>query len=184
MHSKKKTLKNLFCALVLVLFTCACRNKKENATLKFEGKPEVPSSIKMEHEYLLGRIHKFTLFHDSTGLAAVKLKDLMKHHFEEEEDYVLPPLGILPELANGKLPGQSKEIIRLCEKLKLQSVHLSAEHQLIKAFTDELRIVAVKENHPEIIEFERELHKHAHTEEEVLYPAAILIGEYLKLKSL
>ena len=108
----------------------------------------------------------------------------MQHHFTEEEDYVLPALGLLPLLTSGKLPEQRKEIIQLCEKLKSQLSHLSAEHQLIKAFVDELMQAATIENHPEIIEFEKELQKHANTEEEVFFPTAILIGEYLKLKSL
>ena len=156
----------------------------ENTITEFSGKPAVPSTIKKEHEYLLDNIHKITLFQDSTGHAAVKLKELMQHHFNEEEDYVLPPLGLLPLLASGKLPEQSKEVIQLCEKLKSQLSHLSAEHQLIKAFMDELMQAATKENHLEIIEFEKELQQHATTEEEVFFPAAILIGEYLKLKSL
>jgi len=169
---------------MFVLFICQCRHKEENTITQFPGRPEVPSSIKKEHEYLLDKIHKITLFQDSTGLAAVKLNDLMQHHFKEEEDFVLPPLGLLPLLASGKLPEQSKEVILLTEKLKSQLSHLSVEHQLIKAYMDELMQAATNEKHPEIIEFEKELQKHANTEEEVFFPAAILIGEYLKLKSM
>ena len=173
-------MKHFYSILLFVLFFCQCRHKEENPLTPFSGKPAVPLSIKKEHEYLLDNIHKITLFQDSTGHAAVKLKELMQHHFKEEEDYVLPPLGLLPLLASGKLPEQSKEVIQLCEKLKSQLSHLSAEHQLIKAFMQ----AATKENHLEIIEFEKELQQHATTEEEVFFPAAILIGEYLKLKSL
>lgn len=173
-----------FCyLLLLVLFTSQCRPKEENIPIQFSGKPEVPSSIKKEHEYLLGKIHEITLFKDSTGHTAIKTESLMQHHFKEEEDFVLPPLGLLPLLASGKLPEQSKEVILLTEKLKSQLNHISAEHQLIKAFMGELLQAAAKENHPEIIEFEKELHKHATTEEEVFFPTAILIGDYLKLKS-
>lgn len=174
-----------FCyILLLVLFISQCRPKEENTITQFSGKPEVPSSVKEEHKYLLDKIYKISLFQDSTGRVAIKLNDLMQHHFKEEEDYVLPPLGLLPLLSTGKLPEQSKEVIVLTEKLKSQLSHMSAEHQLIKAFMDELIIVAAKENHPEIIEFEKELHKHANTEEEILFPTSILIGEYLKLKSM
>lgn len=177
-------MKHFYYILLFVLFFYQCRHKEENSITQYSGKPEVPSSIKKEHEYLLDKIHKITLFQDSTGHAAVKLNDLMQHHFNEEEDYVLPPLGLLPLLASGKLPEQSKAVILLCEKLKSQLSHLSAEHQLIKAFMDELKKAATNENHLEIIEFEKELQKHANTEEEVFFPTAILIGEYLKLKSL
>jgi len=146
--------------------------------------PEVPSSIKKEHEYLLEKIHAITLFHDSTSLAAVKLYDLMQHHFKEEENFVLPPLGLLPLLTSAKLPEQSKAVIQLCEKLKSQLTHLNVEHQLIKAYMDELMLAAAKDDHFEIIAFEQELQRHAKTEEEVFFPTAILIGEYLKLKPL
>lgn len=177
-------MKYFCCILLLVLFTSQCRPKEENTITQFSGKPEVPSSIKAEHQYLLDKIYKISLFQDSTGRVAIKLNELMQHHFNEEEDYVLPPLGLLPILSTGKLPEQSKEVIVLTEKLKSQLSHMSAEHQLIKAFMDELILVASKENHPEIIEFEKEIHKHANTEEEILFPTAILIGEYLKLKSM
>jgi hypothetical protein len=41
---------------------------------------------------------------------------------------------------------------------------------------------AKREKKPEHARFAEKLMLHAKTEEEVLYPAAILIGEYLKLR--
>ncbi|MBK6635228.1 MAG: hypothetical protein IPG38_13790 [Chitinophagaceae bacterium] len=61
---------------------------------------------------------------------------------------------------------------------------MNVEHQLIKAYMDELMLAAAKDDHFEIIAFEQELQRHAKTEEEVFFPTAILIGEYLKLKPL
>lgn len=176
-------MKNFRYLLLFVLFISQCRPKEENTVTEFPGKPVIPSSIKKEHKSLLEQLHKITLFQDSTGHVALKLYDLIQHHFKEEEDYVLPPLGLLPSLASGKIPAQSKEVRLLTEKLKSQLTHINVEHQLIKAFTGELLLAAAKDQHPEIIEFESELSKHADTEEEVFFPAAILIGEYLNLKS-
>jgi hypothetical protein len=170
--------------LLLVLLVSQCRNKEPNYSSQFPGKPGVPSAIKNEHDYLLEQMHTFTLFQDSTGLVALKLDSLMQHHFQEEEDFVLPPLGHLPSLASGEIPEHSKEVIQLTEKLKSQLTHMSVEHQLIKAYLGELKQAANHENNPEIIEFEKQVHKHATTEEEVFFPAAIQVGEYLKLKSL
>ena len=169
--------------LLLCLLVNQCRPKEDKTITQFAGKPEVPASIKKVHEYLLSEIGKIALLEDSTGKAAVKLNELMQHHFKEEENYVLPPLGHLPLLAEGKIPTQSKEVIGLTEKLKAQLNHMSAEHQLIKAYMDEVIQAAAKESHPEVIALEKEISKHAATEEEVFFPAAILIGEYLKLKS-
>lgn len=173
---------SLYLLLLPVLFL-QCRKKEEIYTTQFPGKPEVPSSIKNEHEFLLDQVKSFALFQDSTGAVAIKLAELMQHHFKEEEDFVLPPLGLLPFIADGKIPQQREEIIRLTEKLKSQLAHLNAEHQFIIAFTHELSQAAAQENHPEIRAFENALHKHAQTEEEIYFPAALLVGDYLKIQT-
>jgi len=180
---KSKDMKYLICLMSLVLLVSQCRDKEPDYISLFPGKPDVPSAIKQEHEHLHGEIHGFTLWKDSTGLVAVKLDSLMQHHFKEEENFVLPPLGHLPLLASGALPAQHEAVIGLPEKLKSQLTHISAEHQLIKAYMGELRQATVRDHHPEITEFENELHKHVTSEEEVLVPAAILVGEYRKIKS-
>jgi hypothetical protein len=170
-----------FVLLGLLLFQC--KPKADNTVTQFAGKPGMPATIKKEHTYLLGEIGKLALLKDSTGRAAVKLNELMQHHFEEEEDYVLPPLGLLPFLAEGGIPPQSKEVIGLTEKLKTQLLHMKAEHQLIKAYMDEVVQAANKDHHPEVVVLEQAIGKHAAMEEEVFFPTAILVGEFLKLKN-
>ena len=105
------------------------------------------------------------------------------HRFKEEESFVLPQLGLLPLLASGKLPDRGAEVIELSGKLESHLLHLKAEHQLIKAYVDELKQVAAKKDLPEIIALEEELKKHANTEEEIFFPAAVLVRDFLKLKS-
>ena len=175
-------MKNLL-YLFLLFFLIQCKPKENQLFTQFPNKPEVPSSIKETHASLLEQIHKITLYNDSSTPIALKLEELMLHHFKEEENFILPPLGLLPSLANGKLPEESKDIILLCEKMKVQMDHMSVEHQMIKVHIDELKQVSKKENLAEIIEFEKEVIKHAISEEEVFFPAAILVGEYLKLKT-
>lgn len=176
-------MKNLLTIFLFLLLISQCRPKEQNDITSFPGKPETPSSIKREHEQLLEQVHAFTLFQDSAGLAAIKLNELMQHHFQEEEDYVLPPLGLLPFLASGQLPEHSSEIISLTGKLESQMEHLNAEHQLIKAYVDELLKTKAALDHPEIKSLENQLEQHAKTEEEIYFPAAIMVGKYLKLKT-
>lgn len=56
------------------------------------------------------------------------------------------------------------------------------EHKAIVAALKNLIKVAKKEKKMEYAHFAEKLMLHAQMEEEVLYPTAILIGEYLKLK--
>ena len=175
-------MKKLF-YILLLLFTTQCKPKNEITITQFPGKPEVPSSIKKTHAHILEQIHKMTLYKDSSSIVALKLEELMVHHFKEEEDFVLPLLGLLPSLANGQTPEQNKDLTLLGERVKSQLTHMSVEHQLIKAYIEELKQASNKENLAEIIEFENDVIDHATSEEEVFFPASILVGEYLKLKS-
>ncbi|MFA6946364.1 MAG: hypothetical protein WC220_10740 [Pedobacter sp.] len=95
-------MKNIWYLLPAILFLSHCRNKDGNFVPTFPGKPEVSASIKEEHQSLLKKIQIIAAAMDSTGLAAKKLYSLLQHHFGEEEDYVLPPLGLLSQLSNGK----------------------------------------------------------------------------------
>lgn len=179
---KRKRMKNLLYILLFLLIS-QCKPKEDTAITQFPGKPEVPSSIKETHASLLEQVHNLTLHKDKSTQIALTLETLMLHHFKEEENFILPPLGLLPLLAKGELPKESKEIILLCEKMKSQMDHMSVEHQMIKVHIDELKQASKKENLAEIIEFEKEVIKHAISEEEIFFPTAILIGEYLKLKT-
>ena len=173
-------MKHLACAFLVVLLTFQCRQKEDTYIMQFPGTPEGPSSIVNEHRNLLNQMQGFTSHIDSTGQVATKLYELMQHHFQEEEDFVLPPLAALPLLASGQIPDQREELILLTEKLKTQLPHMNAEHQMIKALLEELKHVAAQEGHSIPAGFEEDLHRHAQMEEEVFFPAAILVVEYLQ----
>lgn len=167
--------------LLFILIFNQCRDKAKYTSVPFIEKPGVPSVLKKEHDQFLEKLAKIVSLQDSTGRAAKKLYELMGYHFKEEEDYVLPPLGLLPALAMGKIPEQSEKVIQLTERFRSNSAKMIAEHQMIKAYLDEMMLAGIKENHPELVGFDQEIQKHAASEEEVFFPTAILIGEYLKL---
>lgn len=175
----KRTL-NLF--LLAFFFIHCSRNKTEPVVFPYTGKPNVPASIKERHDTILNQISHFTSLPDSSGKLAIKLKELMAHHFGEEEEYVLPALGVLPLLANGNLPVEKEKLVLLIDRFKSNFTHMLAEHQLIKAYLGELIQMSEKEHHPGLEFFKKELDAHASEEEEVFFPTVILIGEYLKMK--
>jgi len=94
----------------------------------------------------------------------------------------LPPQGLLALLADGKLPPDRDAVITMTERLRKDLAHMLQEHQAIVIELHKLIDAAKNENKPEFVHFAEKLKLHARTEEEVLYPAAILIGKYLKLK--
>lgn len=143
---------------------------------------KVPQPLKEEHEELHTMLKHATDLSGKTGKTAKKVAVLMHPHFIKEEQYALPPLGLLPALAAGKFTPEMKNIIIMTDKLKVELPEMLKEHQQI---VEELKILmkdAAEENHPEIVVFADKLMLHAQTEEEVYYPAAILAGEFIKLK--
>jgi uncharacterized coiled-coil DUF342 family protein len=143
---------------------------------------KIPISLKKEHEELHNMLKQATQLPGKTGEAAKKVAELMHPHFVKEEEYALPPLGLLPLLSSGKLSEEMKQVLPMTDKLKAELPEMLAEHKQIVAALKVLVQHATAEQHPEVAEFAEELMLHAQTEEEVSYPTAILIGEYLKLK--
>ena len=116
------------------------------------------------------------------GEVAKAVADVLHPHFEKEEEYALPPLGLLSSLAKqGQIGSEMKAVLTMTDRLKADLPHMIEEHNGIVAL-EHLIVVAEKENKPSIIQFAEKLKLHAKIEEQVLYPTAILIGEYLKLR--
>lgn len=141
-----------------------------------------PPSLKHEHDELHAELVAGTKAGGKTGQAAQAVARVLHPHFVKEEEYALPPLGLLAMLADGKLPPDRDVVISMTERLSKDLGHMLHEHKAIVIELHKLMEAAKSENKPEYVLFAEKLKLHAQTEEEVLYPAAILIGEYLKLR--
>lgn len=142
----------------------------------------IPGSLKAEHEELHAVLGAATREEGELGVAASAVAELMHPHFLKEEEYALPPLGLLRDLSHGDVTPDMKGVLSLTDKLKADLDQMLKEHQLIVAALDSLATVAARAGRTEYVEFTEALKLHAQTEEEVSYPAAILIGEYVRAK--
>lgn len=180
---KSKILKPLLFIFFLSIVLSGCSKKKDQAAgLQYSGKIETPEVILKDHHYFLEKLEQATFYQDSTGYYARELYEVMEFHFKEEEDMVLPPLGVLPVLAGGGFPENAEEIIGLTERSRKNSAVMLAEHQMITHFLGQMMLAAAREGHEEFPGFEEAVHKHAALEEEILFPMVVVIGDYLKLK--
>lgn len=142
----------------------------------------IPHSLKVEHDALHAELVKATQEEGKVGEAARRVARVLHAHFVKEEEYALPPLGLLSRLAQGQVTPDMAAVITMTDKLKAELPTMLAEHQDIVAALNELAGAAGSENKPQYAEFAEKLRLHAQTEEEVAYPTALLIGEYVKLK--
>jgi hypothetical protein len=145
-------------------------------------KYDIPESLKMEHEELHEELVKATKAGGNVGDAAKAVAKVLHHHFVKEEEFALPPIALLSALARGEADEKMKSVLVMTDRLKAELPEMLAEHKTVVAALEQLSAAASAENKPEHARFAEKLMLHAKTEEEVLYPAAILVGEYLKLK--
>lgn len=142
----------------------------------------IPASLKTEHEALHAELARATKAGGKAGEAAKAVAKLMHSHFVKEEEYALPPLGLLAAAASGTIDAEMRAVLSLTETLKANLPHMLEEHRAIVGALKRLIDAATEEKKPEFVQFAQSLMHHAQTEEDVMYPAALLVGEYARLK--
>jgi len=143
---------------------------------------EIPKPLKAEHDELHGELVEATKAGGRNGDAAKTVAKLLHPHFVKEEEYALPPLGLLVALSRGKVEAGMADVLKMTERLKPELSTMLAEHKEIVGAVARLVDAAKAENKPDVVRFAEKLMLHAQTEEQVLYPAAILVGEIVKSK--
>jgi len=142
----------------------------------------ITGDLKLEHEELHAELVEAIKAGGKIGTAAKEVAKTLHPHFIKEEEYALPPLGLLRYLGKMKISKEMKSVLTMTERLKKELPQMLKEHKAIIGKLKILVNVAKREKKTEYAHFAEKLMIHAQTEEEVLYPAAILIGEYLKIK--
>jgi Hemerythrin HHE cation binding domain len=142
--------------------------------------PRTPHSLRREHEEMRQSLAQLTRREGALGDAARRLARVLEPHFRKEEAFAAPPLGALPEIARGRLNEDMRVVVAHGEWLRQNLDDMLAEHRMIAAAVEAMLQVAAGE--PELVSFAEKLLNHARIEEEILYPAAILAGEFLKVR--
>jgi hypothetical protein len=142
-----------------------------------------PESVRTEHEAIHGALADATTAPGPVGAAARELATVLHPHFVREEEIALPPLGLLAPLAAGKTPAGMDEALTMTDTLRKEMPRMLEEHRAIRAAVQKLLQVARQEKAAQAEEVAEELALHAKTEEEVLYPAAILVGDLIRARA-
>lgn len=145
-------------------------------------KPEIPEPMKIEHDELHNALVRATKAGGETDTAAKAVAHALHAHFVKEEEYALPPLGLLPALARDDFEPGMADVLSMTDKLEGELPQMLAEHRQIVAALEKLIAAAKAENRPDVVDFAKKLMLHARAEEQVAYPTAILVGRYVRQK--
>lgn len=95
------------------------------------------------------------------GAAAREVARILHAHFVSEEEFALPPLGLLPAIATGTVTPEMKPAIDMTRRLKSELPHMLDEHKAIVAALAKLQDVSARAERPDIAAFAGKLVLHA-----------------------
>ena len=140
----------------------------------------IPQTLQSEHAALHERLRRATEAGGEVGEAAKTLARLMHPHFVKEDQFALPPLGLLVALARGETNAEMAAVLELTDRLEAELPQMLEEHRGIVEALSKLREAAARAGHDDIVTFAEALVEHAQTAEAVMYPAAILVGQVVR----
>jgi iron-sulfur cluster repair protein YtfE (RIC family) len=142
----------------------------------------IPGSVEAEHQAIHSALEQATRAPGRVGTAARALADVLHPHFLREEQIALPPLALLAPLAAGERPPEMAAALALADSLRRELPGMLEEHTRIRAAVEALRAAARAERDAPAEQLADQLALHAQTEEEVLYPAVILVGDVIRAR--
>lgn len=141
---------------------------------------EVPAPLRQEHEALHQQLHGLTQAEGPVGEAAREVARRLHPHFVREEAFAMPPLGLLASLAGHEALPEPSLVLAMTRQLEAEMPAMLAEHRHTVEALEQLRRTAREAGRPDAEAFADALVLHAQTEEQVLYPAALLVGEVVQ----
>ena len=78
----------------------------------------VPVTLNEEHEELHNELARIAEAGGAIGDAAKQVAVIMHPHFVKEEEYAMPPLGLLEPLSKGDIKEEMRDIIPITDKLR------------------------------------------------------------------
>ena len=79
---------------------------------------KIPTPLKLEHDELHADLVKATQAGGRVGDAAKTVAKVIHDHFVKEEEFALPPLGLLSALARDQVDEDMKTVIPMTDQLK------------------------------------------------------------------
>ena len=116
------------------------------------------------------------------GVAASKAQAVFKQHIAHEEEYILPPLTLLPELAEGKVTPDMAWAMAMTDRTKANREEIFEERARMTEALNEIVAAALPVHDNEAIAFAQDVAADGLVDTELEEPTVLLIGVYLHSK--
>ncbi len=143
---------------------------------------DIPQSLRVEHEDTLEQLTTLSKRRTAVGAEARKALAVFKKHIQREEEYILPPLTLLPYLADGKVAPDMKWAIAMADRVKAEREQIFQEHTQITDAMNALATAARQAHDIDALHFAQAAAADSLNDIELLEPMTMVIGDYLRAK--
>jgi hypothetical protein len=140
----------------------------------------IPESMRLEHEEIHEELVRATKLEGRVGDAARELARVLHPHFVREEEIALPPLGLLEPLSKAPPTPAMRDVLQMTDALRAELPKMLEEHEVIGRAARRLEAVAREERSAGVERLAQKLQLHARSEEELFYPAALVVGDVVR----
>lgn len=142
----------------------------------------LPQAIQVASEETMAQLTELSKRQGPVGPAAKKALEVYSKHEAREREFILPPLTLLPYLADGKVTPDMAWALEMTDRVKAEREVIFDEHTRLTDALNHLATVAIKAHDKEAEEFARFAATDDLNDMEILEPTLLLINEILRAK--
>lgn len=142
----------------------------------------IPESLRLSHAQLNAALLEAMGAGGQTMIAAEVLAQLLESHLHKEDREILRILGLLGPLAADGVDLADLEDFDKWDAIEASETSLRQEHSALVVAAENLRTAARAEGANGAVDVAERLLMRIRLDEEIFYPAALLIRSYLRLK--
>jgi hypothetical protein len=166
---------------IVALAGAACAAPWRTATAQDAAAAHpIPQALRIEQKETVEQLTILAAKPPPVGPAAKEALTLLERHYARERDFILPPLTLLPLLADGKATPDMAWAVPMTERVRAEREQIFNEHSEVTEALNALMVAAVEANDTEAKEFAESAAGDSLTDLEILEPAILMIGDTLR----
>lgn len=142
----------------------------------------IPQSLRIAHEETVEQLSILANRKGPVGEEARKALVVFKRHIDREQEFILPPLTLLPRLADGKVTPDMAWALPMLDRVRAEREEIFQEHTKITDALNALTVAAARAHDRTAKAFAESAAADSLNDMEVLEPTLLLLGDILHSK--
>lgn len=142
----------------------------------------IPQSLAIAHKETLEQLTILARKKGQVGVEATRALVVFRRHIAREREFILPPLTLLPRLADGKVTPDMAWALPMTDRVRAEREEIFEEHTKVTDALNALVTAAARANDKDAKEFAEAAAADSLSDLEILEPALLLIGDILHSK--